>query len=101
MGKVGGGRTVCSFYEELDAILGSRAASQPQVVLENETGSTVRPDIGGTCIVVTITFCDCSQCFQNVAEIDDADASAPPSPLHETSQENNHSGCESDFNGKF
>ena len=58
MGKVETG-VVCCFYEELDEILGLRAASQPQVVVENETGTTVRPDIGGKSIESTITFCDC------------------------------------------
>ena len=39
--------------------------------------------------------------FKNVAEIDDADASAPHSPLHETRQEDRYSGCKSDSNGQF
>ena len=31
----GNGRATCPFYEELDAILGTRAASCPPIVLEN------------------------------------------------------------------
>ena len=31
----GNGRATCPFYDELDAILGTRAASCPPVVLEN------------------------------------------------------------------
>ena len=31
----GEGRTTCPFFEELDAILGTRAASSPAVLLES------------------------------------------------------------------
>ena len=51
---------MCSFYEELDVILGTRAASQPQIVVENDTGATVRPEIGGTWIAIAVNFCDYS-----------------------------------------
>ena len=46
---------MCQYFEELDAILGSRTASQLQVVLENETGATVKLDIAGK--YIAITFC--------------------------------------------
>ena len=34
----GNGRSTCPFYDELDAILGTRAASSPPVVLESGGG---------------------------------------------------------------
>ena len=32
---------MCPFFDQLDAILGSRAASQPNAVLESSTGVTI------------------------------------------------------------
>ena len=37
----GRGRTTCPFYEELDSILGTRAASSPPVLLDSG-GSTAK-----------------------------------------------------------
>ena len=48
----GQGRKTCPFYDELDAILGTRAASCPPVVLDSGGGShTVIPvaDDEGVC----------------------------------------------------
>ena len=36
----GQGRSTCPWYDELDAILGTRAASSPPVVLESSTTSS-------------------------------------------------------------
>ena len=45
----GQGRKSCPFYDEIDAILGNRAASEPQIVLQSgtatETGTATRPEI--------------------------------------------------------
>ena len=48
--RSGKGRAGCPFFEELDAILGSRAASEPPLLLESASGSCSRPDIEGICI---------------------------------------------------
>lgn len=47
-GVSGRGRRSCPFYEEINAILGTRAASQPPVVLDcgNEGGMEVPVEIG-------------------------------------------------------
>ena len=47
---------MCPFFEVLDAILGSRAASQPLVMLKNSTGVTVGDDIEGKYQAVTSDF---------------------------------------------
>ena len=36
----GQGRSTCPFYEELDAILGTRAASNPAVLLESSKSNS-------------------------------------------------------------
>lgn len=45
----GQGCKSCPFYDEIDAILGNRAASEPQIVLQSgtatETGTATRPEI--------------------------------------------------------
>ena len=38
-GVTGQGRTTCPFYNELDAILGTRAASRPHIVLDTSSGA--------------------------------------------------------------
>ena len=51
----GEGRTTCPFYDELDAILGHRAASSPPVVLDTgslpEGESLVERDQNGILII--------------------------------------------------
>ena len=47
----GTSRTSCPFYDEIDAILGTRAASTPAVLLES--GSSVNPDENsGRCEII-------------------------------------------------
>ena len=43
--KTGQGRIVCPFYEEIDAILGTRAASAPLTLLES-SGTCISDDNG-------------------------------------------------------
>ena len=45
--KSGSGRSGCPYFEELDAILGSRAASQPPLLLDSASGPSTRPDLEG------------------------------------------------------
>ena len=53
---------MCVFYDELDAILGTRAASEPQVVLENTTGVTPRPSVGGEIEACAVKLFLCNGC---------------------------------------
>ena len=41
----GTGRTTCPYYEELDAILGTRAASSPPVLLDSGGGTQVGSEV--------------------------------------------------------
>ena len=40
-GKTGGKRATCQFYEEIDAIVGTRAGSRPPLVLDSGGGVSV------------------------------------------------------------
>ena len=42
----GEGRHTCPFYDELDAVLGTRAASSPPAVLESSNTGSNEPDAG-------------------------------------------------------
>ena len=43
----GQGRSSCPFYEEIDAILGTRTASSPAVLLESSEGLSGNNDTSG------------------------------------------------------
>ena len=68
MGKlVRAGYIVCQFYEELDAILGTRAASAPPTLLESSEqvednildGKPIDNEDINTCIIIVpVYFCD-------------------------------------------
>ena len=46
-------RKICPFYKELDTILGTRASSEPVVVLENfGIASVEQEQLEGNCVIV-------------------------------------------------
>ena len=53
--KTGTGCSVCQYFEEIDTILGTRAASEPAVILDSATGPSTTPDLEGIYIYIVYT----------------------------------------------
>ena len=50
----GTARTICPFFEEIDAILGTRASSSPVVLLESSTASPSIIDLSSSKYILII-----------------------------------------------